>query len=396
MEILMFDELKALKEDIYIDLSSATDYDSVKEKVIAIYKSIKNIETEVTESTELDLEGEELNQFYTQICGTFNIECDDEEKKEMGNTIGEVTSFVIDHQGASVEQLLATQTWDSKAFLDIQKKLDTTLRMLDEYGVSEEGIGTGLLKVFIGVTDLFLKVGNTFKTNIFKFYKSLKRSELRFYWESHMLLCKTVEGQPITKFMNLQVPIPTGMVAGYSDTIDYIDNVFKTIDLKNYGEAIYKELLDIRRQMTRSQETYKQGFKGTSDSAVLREQTVRKVIAEQAKYFVDRQVSLMPFNKAFKSIQDLNSCRDKLLKMEKYLGQTDSMVKLVDDIDVLVGDITGYLSEDSEVDKVFISQLASTIRFLATAFDIYGTYAMRQMATEHNIILTYETLYKKI
>lgn len=392
----MFDELKALKEDIYIDLSSATDYDSVKEKVIAIYKSIKNIETEVTESTELDLEGEELNQFYTQICGTFNIECDDEEKKEMGNTIGEVTSFVIDHQGASVEQLLATQTWDSKAFLDIQKKLDTTLRMLDEYGVSEEGIGTGLLKVFIGVTDLFLKVGNTFKTNIFKFYKSLKRSELRFYWESHMLLCKTVEGQPITKFMNLQVPIPTGMVAGYSDTIDYIDNVFKTIDLKNYGEAIYKELLDIRRQMTRSQETYKQGFKGTSDSAVLREQTVRKVIAEQAKYFVDRQVSLMPFNKAFKSIQDLNSCRDKLLKMEKYLGQTDSMVKLVDDIDVLVGDITGYLSEDSEVDKVFISQLASTIRFLATAFDIYGTYAMRQMATEHNIILTYETLYKKI
>ena len=392
----MFSELKALKEDLYVDVSASADYDSVKEKVIAIYKSIKNTEEEVNESTELDLNDDEQKQFCDQVCGTFNIECDESEKEEFGSTIGEVVSFVMDHQGSSVEQLLATQTWDSKAFVDIQKKLDTTLRMLEGYGVSEEGIGTGLLKVFIGVTDLFLKVGNTFKTNIFKFYKSLKRSELRFYWESHMLLCKTVEGQPVTKFMNLQVPVPTGMVAGYSDTIDYIDRVFTVVDLKNYGDAIYKELLDIRRQMTRSQQTYKQGFKGTAASASLREQNVRKLIAEQVKYFSDKQVDTMAFNTAFKSMQDINSCRGKLLEMEKYLGQTDAMVKLVDNIDVLVSDITGYLTEDSEVDKVFIEQLASTIRFLATAFDIYGTYAMRQMATEHNLILTYEMLYKKI
>ncbi len=393
----MFSKLKALKEDVYSDAStSASDYDSVKEKVISIYKSIKNTEEEINDYTELDLTEEEYKQFCDQICGSFNIECAEEEKEEMGKTIGEVTSFVVDHQGTSVEHLLATQTWDSKAFVDIQKKLDTTLRMLDGYGVSEEGIGTGLLKVFIGVADMFLKVGNTFKTNIFKFYKSLKRSELRFYWESHMLLCKTVEEQPITKFMNLQVPIPTGMVAGYADTIDYIDRVFTTVDLRNYGEAIYKELQDIRRQMTRSQTVYKQGFKGTANSAALREQTVRKLIAEQTKYFADKQIGTMAFSKAFKSMKDLNTCRGKLLDMEKYLGQTDAMVKLVDDIDVIVSDITGYLTEDSEVDKVFIEQLASTIRFLATAFDIYGTYAMRQMATEHNLILTYETLYKKI
>lgn len=392
----MFSDLKALKEDIYSDLSASADYDSVKEKVISIYKTIKNTEDEVNEFTELDLTEDQCKQFCDQICGTFNIECDDDDKHEMGDTIGEVVSFVVEHQGASVEYILSTQTWDSKAFTDIQKKLDTTLHMLDGYGVSEEGIGIGLLKVFIGVTDMFIKVGNTFKTNIFKFYKSLKRSELRFYWESHMLLCKTVEDQPITKFMNIQVPIPTGMVAGYSDTIDYIDRVFTTVDLKNYGEAIYKELLDIRRQMTRGQMVYKQGFRGTATGASLREQTVRKLIAEQSKYFADKQVNTMVFSKAFKSMQDLNSCRGKLLDMEKYLGQTDAMVKLVDDIDVLVGDITGYLTEDSEVDKVFIEQLASTIRFLATAFDIYGTYAMRQMATEHNIILTYETLYKKI
>lgn len=392
----MLSDLRILKQEVFTNISSAFDYDSVKEKVISIYKSLKSTEEEITENTELDLSKEELDEFCNQICGVFNIECDEEEKSEFGSTIGEVISFVMNHQGASVEQLLATQTWDSKSFEDIKKKIDTTLRMLDGYGVSEEGIGTGLLKVFIGTADLFLKVGNTFKTNIFKFYKSLKRSEIRFFWESHMLLCKAVEDQAITKFMNTSVYIPTGMVSGYSDAINYVDNVFTTLDLKNYGEAIYKELLDIRRQMTRNQVAYKQGFRGTASSAALREQTIRKLIAEQSKYFADKQVETMVFSKAFKSMQDLNACRGKLLDMEKYLGQTDAMIKLVDNIDVLISDITGYLSEDSEVDKVFISQLAATIRFLATAFDIYGTYALRQMALEHNLILTYETLYKKI
>lgn len=393
----MFSELKALKKEAYVDNGIASDYDSVKERIISMYKSIKNIdeEVEITESTELDLNDTELEQFKNEVCGTFNIDCDKEELEDFGTTIGEVISFVLDHQGASVEQLLS-QTWDSKAFEDVRKKLDTTLRMLDGYGVSQEGIGVGLLKVFIGTTDLFLKVGNTFKTNIMKFYKSMKRSEMRFYWESHMLLCKTVEGQPITKFMNVAVPIPTGMVAGYNSTIDYVDNVFKCVDLKNYAEAIYKELQDIRRQMTRSQQNYKQGFRGTASSAKLREETVRKFIAEQSKYFSDKQIGTMPFSKAFTSMKDLNTCRGKLLDMEKYLGETDAMVKLVDNIDVIIGDITGYLSEDSEVDKAFIEQLAHTIRFLATAFDIYGTYAMRQMALEHNLVLTYETLYKKI
>lgn len=391
----MFSELKALKKEEYTAYGVASDYDSVKEKVISIYKNIKQTEDEITESTELDLTDDEMKQFRSEVCGTFNIDCSEEEYDEFGSTIGEVISFVMDHQGSSVETLLS-QTWDSKAFEDVRKKLDTTLRMLDGYGVSQEGIGVGLLKVFIGTTDLFLKVGNTFKTNIMKFYKSLKRSEIRFYWESHMLLCKTVESQPITKFMSVPVPIPTGMVSGYNDAIEYVDNVFKCVDLKNYADAIYKELQDIRRQMTRSQQNYKQGFKGTATSAKLREETVRKFIAEQTKYFSDKQIGTMPFNKAFASMQDLNTCRGKLLDMEKYLGQTDDMVKLVDNIDVIIGDITGYLSEDSEVDKAFIEQLAHTIRFLATAFDIYGTYAMRQMALEHNLVLTYETLYKKI
>ena len=399
----MFDELKVLKKqqniffDTTSDNSASMDYNTILEKVISIYKVILNdSEAVVTAETAIELSDDQYKQFQSEICSQFNINCEPEDMENFGKTIGDVAYFVLDHTNDSIESLLETQVWDSRAFNELKKKCDITLRMLNDYGVSEEGIGTGLLKVFVGTADLFLKVGNTFKTNIFKFYKSLKRSELRFYWESHMLLCKTVEGRPFTDFMNMNVPIPSGMVSGYKDAIDYVDGVYQTVDLKNYGEAIYKELMDIRRQLTRGQEIYKQGFKGTAQSAKLKEDQVRKCIANQSKFFSDKQTSEMAFGKAFKSMQDLNSCRGKLLDMEKYLGETDAMVKLVDNIDMVIGDITNYLTEDSEVDKGFIEQLAQTIRFLATAFDIYGTHALRQMALEHNLILTYENLYKKI
>ena len=306
-------------------------------------------------------------------------------------------SYVLEKQGQTTGDRLKHNTWNSKEFAAIQQKLDTTLRMLDEYGTSQEGIGTGLLKIFIGTADLFLKVGNTFKTNLFKFYKSLKRSEIRTYWESHMLKCKAVEGMMITSVMNEKVPVPTGMVGSYKDSVEFIQEIYTNLDLASYADAIYNELVDIRRQMTRGQDAYKRGFKNTATSAGMREDALRKLVVTQTKYFTDKNSApTIAFKTCIGSMQDLASLRGKLIDMEQYLGATASLIDKVDNIDVIIGDITGYLTEDNEVDKVFIEQLAQTVRFLATAFDVYGNTVMRQMSCEHNLILCYEQLYKKI
>ena len=56
----MFDELKALKRsNVYFDTSiqntsASADYNTIKEKVISIYKSIAGSEDEITEETELN------------------------------------------------------------------------------------------------------------------------------------------------------------------------------------------------------------------------------------------------------------------------------------------------------------------------------------------------------
>lgn len=371
----------------------ASDADTVFETIVSIYKEFVDID-DVTPETELNLSEGDYKSFRSRIAQEFNIEV--EESVEW-KTIGCVQAYVLDKQGQTVGDRLKNNTWNSKEFAVIQQKLDTTLRMLDGYGVSEEGIGSGLLKIFIGTADLFLKVGNTFKTNLFKFYKSLKRSEIRTYWESHMLKCKAVENMTITTVMNEKVPVPTGMVGSYKNSVEYIQSIYTNLDLASYADAIYNELVDIRRQMTRSQDAYKRGFKNTAVSAAMREDNLRKLVANQNKYFTDKNSApTVAFKSCIGSMNDLTSLRGQLIDMEQYLGNTASLIDKVDNIDVIIGDITGYLTEDSEVDKVFIEQLAQTVRFLATAFDVYGSTVMRQMACEHNLILCYEQLYKKI
>lgn len=406
---MMFDSLLALKDDDQNDIDlffneetsgeegpakAETTYSTVREKIEMIYQTISGCTGPIDPTEPLNLTKEQRSEFQQQVISAFSIEVEPTELASFGDTIEHVAQFVWsrlpDCNGGSETDLL----WESTEKL--RAKIDITLKMLDGYGVSEEGLASGLLKVFIGVTDLFLKIGNTFKTNVFKFFKSLKRSEIRFYWESHMLLCKKVEQEAYTKYMDLRIPVPSGMVATYPDAINYIKEVYEMIDLLRYGEAIYDELLNIRRQMTRSQDIYRQGFKPTAKAAVLKEQQLKKILSEQSKYFSDKNTGERPFKEVFGSMQEFMSCRSALLEMEKYLGDTNAVVHLLDNIYGVIGDITGYLTEDQEVDKLFISDLAQTIRLLATSFDVYGTCVVRQMALEHNVILVYQLLYKNI
>jgi hypothetical protein len=242
-----------------------------------------------------------------------------------------------------------------------------------------------------------MRIGNTFKTNIFKFYKDFKRSEIRYYSESNVLKVKQVEGLNYTTIMNENVPVVTGMIASYKQAVDYLNSVYTAASIRDYAETLYKELLDIRRQMTRGEDAYKKGFNKTAITVNMKTDLLRRAVANQVRIFTDKQTPVQAqFKSAFGSMQNFKEVRIKLIDMEKYLGDTAALVEMVDNIDNLLGDITSYLTEDSEVDRQFVSQLSNTVRFLATGFDVYGQTAMRQMALEHNLILCYEQLYKNI
>lgn len=278
-------------------------------------------------------------------------------------------------------------SWDSSTIYQDLHKLEVYhnyVRSLDL--ASTEGIGTGLLKIFIGVTDVFLKIGNTFKTNIFKFYKDLKRSEMRYYYESHTTMCLKAESVPITQVTNIDVPIPSGMKGPYQNACMSLEQVYTVLDIQAYGQGVLSALIDFRRKLMRS-EDYKNTLVPMTNLVKQRESSLNLLKSSVDKVFTEQRTPLeVKFTSVYKTMKEFKDIRLALLDMEKYLAATNSLVKLVDDIDTVLADITSYLTEDQEIDKGLITDMINIVKYMGVSFDIYGTTTTRQMAVEHNHI----------
>lgn len=277
--------------------------------------------------------------------------------------------------------------WNSDALYQDLRKLEVYhnyLRTLDT--ASTEGIGTGLLKIFIGVTDVFLKIGNTFKTNIFKFYKDLKRSEMRYYYESHTTMCLKAESIPITQVTNLDIPIPSGMKGTYQNACMSLEQVYTVLDIQAYGQGVLAALIDFRRKLMRS-EDYKSTLVPMVNLVKQRETSLNSLKGSVDKVFTEQKTPMdVKFMSVYKTMKEFKDVRLSLLDMEKYLAATNSLVKMVDDIDTVLADITSYLTEDQEIDKALVTDMINIVKYMGVSFDIYGTTTTRQMAVEHNHI----------
>lgn len=277
--------------------------------------------------------------------------------------------------------------WNSDALYQDLRKLEVYhnyLRTLDT--TSTEGIGTGLLKIFIGVTDVFLKIGNTFKTNIFKFYKDLKRSEMRYYYESHTTMCLKAESIPITQVTNLDIPIPSGMKGTYQNACMSLEQVYTVLDIQAYGQGVLAALIDFRRKLMRS-EDYKSTLVPMVNLVKQRETSLNTLKSSVDKVFTEQKTPMdVKFMSVYKTMKEFKDVRLSLLDMEKYLAATNGLVKMVDDIDTVLADITSYLTEDQEIDKALVTDMINIVKYMGVSFDIYGTTTTRQMAVEHNHI----------
>lgn len=277
--------------------------------------------------------------------------------------------------------------WNSDALYQDLRKLEVYhnyIRTLNT--TSTEGIGTGLLKIFIGVTDVFLKIGNTFKTNIFKFYKDLKRSEMRYYYESHTTMCLKAESIPITQVTNLDIPIPSGMKGTYQNACMSLEQVYTVLDIQAYGQGVLAALIDFRRKLMRS-EDYKSTLVPMTNLVKQRETSLNTLKSSVDKVFTEQKTPMdVKFMSVYKTMKEFKDVRLSLLDMEKYLAATNSLVKMVDDIDTVLADITSYLTEDQEIDKALVTDMINIVKYMGVSFDIYGTTTTRQMAVEHNHI----------
>lgn len=286
-------------------------------------------------------------------------------------------------------------SWNSKEYLLAIKQLDALKTFVNDE-ISNEGIGTGLLKVFFSTVDVFGKVCNSFKTSVFKFYKSLKRSEMRYYYESNLTKVKYTEDQPFIKFMELDVTVPTGMSGSYENATTSLSGLYNALDLLSIAYEVNKTLVDIRRMITRN-ERYQDKINTLRNNINNRLTVVNTQLKSVNNVFTaNNKIHSVKFKSVYASMQDFKSTRINLLNMEEYLSNTAKLINQIDEADAVLADITNYLTDDSELNKEFVSKLIDVVKFMATAYDYYGINVSRQMAVEHNHINSLTTAWKAI
>ena len=94
-------------------------------------------------------------------------------------------------------------------------------------------------------------------------------------------------------------------------------------------------------------------------------------------------------------MEEFAGIKDKLLCIESRLQDVNKFVDQMDDISIVVGDMTTHI-ENNRVAPTFIKNLSDGIRVVGASFDLYGQTAMRHMALEHNHTINYINLYKSL
>lgn len=290
--------------------------------------------------------------------------------------------------------------WDSSEFKRVLQQLTVYDNMLTNLKLSSgnEGLGSGILKIFVGVADLFIKTSNTFKTNLIKFYKPLKRSEIREFSESHTLKIRSIEKLSYLTVKDIRIYKPYGMEGEFLPAVISVKDMYDRMTLSDNAKAFIDALTDIRRQLSRNEIIYKEKIIPIANSIapIMSNATQQHDKINRSIFTTKRLPESFSFFTGYKNMNDFYTVRKTLLDMEVYLSSVNNILRQTEIIDSLLGDITGYLTEDKEVDERFIRSLSDTVRYFAIAFDYYGIYVNRQMMLEHNHILNVSELFKSI
>lgn len=266
---------------------------------------------------------------------------------------------------------------------------------LDSVDVSVEKLISFMHKI----GDSVLQITNTFKALTLA---GGKRSELKFWYESHVTSTKAIEGSDSALFEDLMVDIPTGMRGTYAAAVAAIADNYSVMDV----EAVLKQGVTVADTILSSMSKGSQGHESLVSANVrILEAKLKNwnaPIGALEKQFSPSGKSLekKPFKAVVGSVSDLKNTRitligfeDNLLKVTRIRNNSDKMnhsINLV--VDFIERANEGGADLSYVPSREFLQNLASYASMIALVLENYSAVVTKQLAVEHNLVLTYATL----
>ena len=250
--------------------------------------------------------------------------------------------------------------------------------------------GTALLTVL----DFFGRIFNSLMTSLTKFYKSVKRGELKKFYQDHMATINAIESKNIDDDMfNIQIDIPSGMNTSYSDAIRFLSDVFETLNLESLLKTILKILNQFLTNIEREKDVTVQVGSFASLMSSKKNYVVR-TSEEMKNKFSSNNISTRAFKKEFKSVGELAAVRKMIMNTESAIEQVQSVSKIESNIERVISDIES--SKSVTIIPQFATSLADSASILAKVVDLFGMGIMNLMSIAHNYTLIYGKLRKKL
>lgn len=262
---------------------------------------------------------------------------------------------------------------------------------------ANEGLWSITKNILAGIVNVFIRILNTLKTDIFKFYKDLKRTELRFWIESHKVTAVRINNLNYYEIQEIPIPFPNGMNTTYLDAIDKTTKTLYSLDTATKASLAADMTAKIYTLLKSGLE-----LNYTIDSGItsMNVNNIKSIFNISNKCMDNKKRDknmTKPFSTLFTAMSEFTKSVDMSLDAEKQVNQTSFIYNKMSECNDTFSDIIDYIktSNGSNVTKNEILKLSKLAFNIAEIFDMFGITVFSYHKLEHNLVEVYKELYRK-
>lgn len=258
--------------------------------------------------------------------------------------------------------------------------------------IGQEGFFNAITRMFAGLCNTFLHILNNAKTNIFRFYRTLKRTELVYYHEANLVSVKRILSRNYGEVNSLDVPIPNKMSGTYPQTIVALVDFLKALQMEVRFKAIVNFSENLRDKIISGVEfDVRAGMIPANDLV-----GISQKFKDYNKYLSDiKSIRTKRFSEVFPQETDLKFCDDTLYNVADFQYSVARIESAVNDVaSNFQAIINAIQNKDIELSKQALTSLSDISMYYAKLFDMFGVAVQDLTRVEHNFVEVLKVIRK--
>ena len=286
---------------------------------------------------------------------------------------------------------LYTQTSD--AVEDILRELRT------DNEVSTESLAGNMFgRMVVSICDTFTGLLNTFVTNVTKFHKALKRSELKEFCQSNRMKVGVVSNSISKAIGDVKVNAPAGMNTTFVQAIETLQAIYVQLNAVETARTMQAALQETFAKLSNQDSSVGKSILTNYNFIHTVIKNSKPAVLKCQKEFGSERAESVPITKAYADLSEVRKSIEMLLSMEPRLQDVHALVKMAQQMEAVVKGMVDLVKTkgvaELNIANRDLANLGETAKDLALIFDSYSLAATRQMTLEHNTVLNINALYK--